>query len=80
MPDKRYPNAWSFRLDLQSRLIAEGHHIPVIFVTAFPEERFRKRATSAGAICFLSKPFDVKSLINCLETALNISRPTSGPG
>jgi FixJ family two-component response regulator len=27
-------------LDLQSRLIAEGQRIPVIFVTAFPEERF----------------------------------------
>jgi FixJ family two-component response regulator len=31
-------------LELQHQLIAEGHRIPVIFVTAFPEERFRKRA------------------------------------
>ena len=39
-------------LDLQSRLIAEGQRIPVIFVTAFPEERFRRRALNAGAVGF----------------------------
>src|SRR5215468_701309 len=55
-------------LDLQSRLIAEGQRIPVIFVT--PEERFRRRAMNAGAVGFLSKPFDEESLISSLETAL----------
>ena len=30
-------------LDLQSRLIADGHCIPIIFVTGFPDERFRVR-------------------------------------
>jgi FixJ family two-component response regulator len=58
-------------LDLQSRLIAEGHRIPIIFLTAFPEERFRRRAMSAGAIGFLSKPFNEESLIGCLDTAFN---------
>jgi FixJ family two-component response regulator len=58
-------------LDLQSQLIAEGQHIPVIFVTAFPEERSRRRAMNAGAVGFLSKPFDEGSLIDCLHTALN---------
>ena len=58
-------------LDLQSRLIAEGQRIPVIFVTAFPEERFRRRAMNAGAVGFLSKPFDEESLIRSLETALH---------
>ena len=57
-------------LDLQSRLIAEGQRIPVIFVTAFPEERFRRQAMDAGAVGFLSKPFDEESLIRSLETAL----------
>jgi len=57
-------------LDLQSRLIAEGQRIPVIFITAFPEERFRRRAMNAGAVGFLSKPFDEESLIRYLETAL----------
>ena len=57
-------------LDLQSRLIEEGQRIPVIFVTAFPEERFRRRAMNAGAVSFLSKPFDEEALIRSLETAL----------
>ena len=49
-------------LELQSRLIANGDS------TAFPEERFRERAMSAGAVGFLGKPFDENSLIHCLET------------
>ena len=57
-------------LELQSRLIAQGHPTPVIFVTAFPEERFRKRATDAGALGFLSKPFTEDALVHCMETAL----------
>jgi FixJ family two-component response regulator len=44
---------------------------PVIFVTTFPEERSRRRAMNAGAIGFLSKPFNEGALIDCVETALN---------
>ena len=61
-------------LDLQSRLIVDGQYIPVIFVTAFPEERFRRVAMNAGAIAFLSKPFDENVLIDCLERALSPPR------
>ena len=57
-------------LELQSRLVAQGRHTPVIFVTAFPEERLRKRAINAGAVGFLSKPFTEDTLIHCMETAL----------
>jgi FixJ family two-component response regulator len=58
-------------LELQSRLIAQGHQTPVIFVTAYPEERFRKRAMNAGAVGFLSKPLIEDALIHCVESALN---------
>jgi FixJ family two-component response regulator len=60
-------------LDLQRRLIADRHSMPIIFVTAFPDENFRQRAMSAGAIGFLSKPFDEAALIDRLKTALSIS-------
>ena len=60
-------------LDLQSRVIVDGQYIPVIFVTAFPGERFRRDAMNAGAVGFLSKPFDENALITCLETALSSS-------
>jgi FixJ family two-component response regulator len=55
---------------LQKLLIDEGHQLPIIFVTAFPEEATRERTLEAGAIAFLSKPFDGKTLIKCLATAL----------
>jgi hypothetical protein len=65
-------------LDLQSRLLADGHRIPFIFITAFPEERFRIRARDAGAVGFLKKPFEERSLISCLETALQRHATASG--
>jgi FixJ family two-component response regulator len=54
-------------LELQSRLIKEGHRIPMIFITAFPDGDVRMRALKAGAIGFLEKPFADDSLILCLD-------------
>ena len=57
-------------IDLQRRLIADGHRMPIIFITAFPDERVRARALGAGAIGFLTKPYREESLIECLGQAL----------
>jgi FixJ family two-component response regulator len=57
-------------VDLQGHLSANGHRMPVIFVTAFPEESVRLRALGGGAFGFLSKPFSEDSLIDCLDRAL----------
>ena len=57
-------------VDLQDRLRSEGHTVPMIFITAFPEEALRKRAFAAGACCFLGKPFDGDIMIRCIESAL----------
>ncbi|SRR5712691_1496784 len=57
-------------VELQSLLIAQGRHLPIIFITAFPDEGVRTRALEAGAICFLTKPFDGPTLIGHLEKAL----------
>jgi len=57
-------------IELQSVLIARGNTTPMIFVTAFPEERIRRRALESGAIGFLSKPFDEERLIAHIQTAL----------
>jgi CheY-like chemotaxis protein len=57
-------------LELQSLLRAQGRALPIIFITAFPEESVRKRALDAGAICFLIKPFDGPTLIKYLDKAL----------
>jgi FixJ family two-component response regulator len=61
-------------LELQEQLIAQGRDIPIIFVTAYPEERSRERALSNGAVCFLNKPFDGLVLIRFIERALRGER------
>ena len=57
-------------LDLQDELAVRRPDMPVIFITAFPEERIRKRAEAAGAIAFFGKPVDGHALIGCLDAAL----------
>jgi FixJ family two-component response regulator len=57
-------------LELQSRLLAEGHRTPIIFITAYPKDAARSRALNAGAVAFLTKPFEESALIRSLETAL----------
>jgi FixJ family two-component response regulator len=64
-------------VELQSHLQAQGHNVPMIFITAFPEERTRQRVNAAGAIGFLSKPFDGGAMIQCIDKALGRdSEPT----
>jgi FixJ family two-component response regulator len=62
-------------LELQRQLHVLGHCIPIIFITAFPGEAHRAQALNAGAIGFLTKPFDALSLIECLSRAISRSRP-----
>jgi FixJ family two-component response regulator len=57
-------------VELQSRLIAQGHRTPMIFVTACPEENTRARALQSGAIGFLTKPFNEERLIGYIHAAL----------
>jgi len=57
-------------IELQDRLIAAGHKIPIIFMTAFPEERAKTRAIKAGAFGFLTKPFAQNALLGCVHSAL----------
>ena len=57
-------------LDLQQRLLADGHRVPIIFVTGSCDEMLRAHALNAGAICFLTKPFEAKSLVRCINETL----------
>jgi FixJ family two-component response regulator len=57
-------------LDLQDRLIAQGHRVPVIFITGHPDDVARTRAMNAGAVGFLTKPIRHEHLIGCLDEAL----------
>jgi FixJ family two-component response regulator len=61
-------------IELQSRLNGLDCRTPVIFVTAFPDERNRARALAAGAIGFMEKPFEGRAMIQLIETALRARR------
>lgn len=56
--------------DLQARLLADGYCTPVIFVTAQFEEHVRDRVMRAGALGYLTKPWDERALITFLEDAV----------
>ncbi|HEY1543394.1 MAG TPA: response regulator [Xanthobacteraceae bacterium] len=62
-------------VDLQSRLTSDGHRMPIIFITACPDEAVRARVLGRGAVCYLSKPLQQQSLIAWLDRALNGLRP-----
>ena len=55
-------------VDLQRVLIAEGNRTPMIFITAYFDERIRQSVMEAGAIGYLSKPFDEQNLIELLQS------------
>jgi len=57
-------------VELQSYLRAQGSRLPIIFITAFPDESVRARALNGGAVSLLAKPFDAATLIKCLDVAL----------
>jgi FixJ family two-component response regulator len=57
-------------LDLNSRLKAAGNTVPLVFITAFPEDHVRARAEAGGAFGFLAKPFDGQALIGLITSAV----------
>src|SRR5215212_119982 len=53
-------------IELQDRLVASGHRIPIIFITAYSDENVRMQAMKAGALAFLIKPFKNDNLTDYL--------------
>jgi FixJ family two-component response regulator len=65
--------------DLLNRLRGDGFDTAIIFISAFPEERYRTRALDAGAVAFLGKPFEERSLVECINAALERGSSHFGP-
>jgi len=57
-------------IDLHDVMLKQGPRLPVIFLTAFPDDRTEKRALQAGALGFLTKPFDARTLVSLVDTAV----------
>jgi FixJ family two-component response regulator len=62
-------------LDLQRHLSESGNRLPVILITAFPQERVRRQAEAEGAFGFFAKPFEGGLMIQCIERALRRELP-----
>jgi FixJ family two-component response regulator len=60
-------------LDLQAELRTRRVRFPIIFITAFPEDRIRRHAEVAGAVGFLSKPVDGHTIVERLNAAISES-------
>jgi FixJ family two-component response regulator len=56
--------------ELHRHLIAAGHAIPTILVTAYPDDPVRDRALKDGVACYLYKPVDDHDLQECIRFAL----------
>jgi FixJ family two-component response regulator len=60
-------------LDLQA-LVADRTGMPIIFISGHGDVPITVRAMKAGAVEFLTKPFDDAVLLNAIATALDRSR------
>jgi FixJ family two-component response regulator len=61
-------------LELQQRLAAERTDMPIIFITGHGDIPMTVRAMKAGALEFLTKPFQDEELLNAIRQALRRSR------
>ncbi len=57
-------------LDFQAVMKYRQPELPILFMTAFPEDALRQRVLADGAVCFLSKPFKPSDLIYWINVAL----------
>jgi len=61
-------------LELQSRLVAVNHRIPIIFITGHGDIPMSVRAMKAGAVEFLTKPFHDQDLLEAVQQAIQLDR------
>lgn len=59
--------------DVMTTLAQRGSRLPVIVITGRGDAQTKARALQAGAVAFLEKPVDDKSLMGAIRTALTPS-------
>jgi FixJ family two-component response regulator len=63
-------------LDLQQRMTEVGLEVPIIFLTGHGDIPASVRAMKAGAVEFLTKPFDEEALFQAIQEAVERDRRT----
>jgi FixJ family two-component response regulator len=54
-------------LDLQEALAGSEHGTPIVFITGHGDISMSVKAMKAGAVDFLTKPFDVENLLDAIK-------------
>jgi len=60
-------------LDLQKRIAADRIDMPIIFITGHGDVPMAVRAMKAGAVEFLTKPYDDEVLLSAIQQAIECS-------
>ena len=58
-------------IELQQKLAAQGHQIPIAFVTGHGEVKLAVQAIKQGAVDFLEKPFKENQICSLVENMLS---------
>jgi FixJ family two-component response regulator len=61
-------------LDLQKRVAVERAEMPIIFITGYGDVPMTVQAMKAGAVEFLTKPFNDEVLLSAIQRAIERSR------
>jgi FixJ family two-component response regulator len=64
-------------MELYLRLVIRGNAIPAVIVTAYADDRIRRRATEANVLAVLSKPFAADELLELVRRATRRGRRRS---
>ena len=59
-------------LQLLQRLVDDGHRFPIVILTAHGDGEACRRALHAGAVAFLTKPFDSRDLLATVDSVRRI--------
>ncbi len=65
-------------LDLQKRIAVDRIDMPIIFITGYGDVPMTVQAMKAGAVEFLTKPFDDDVLLSAIRHAIDRSHTTLG--
>jgi FixJ family two-component response regulator len=63
-------------LDLQKCIASDRKDMPIIFITGFGDVPMTVKAMKAGAIEFLTKPFDDEALLSAIRHSIDRSQTT----
>jgi FixJ family two-component response regulator len=66
-------------LELAGFVRSQGCRVPIIMISALPDDDLARRAVDAGARCLLRKPIESNALIALVEESVSSYSPTLGP-